>query len=311
MGCVCRIRQAHEKIWRSETLGISDMGKSELRTRFIIGPILLLVVTGVYYADTHGTNGYVAAALLGLMSIAAVGEYIGMFRHAGFPVAAGLLMLTAIGLHSSAFFFGWTSIDRELYPPVIAALALLFPLALRGLGPRGMSKGLEEMGGTLLGLILLVWPMYMAQGIALRHIESVFFVVLVCKFGDIGGYLFGVSFGRRKLIPHISPGKTIEGSLGSMVASCATSVWLSSGLLLQGAGKTDGGFEVTWWAAILIGVMLNLTAQIGDLVESLLKRRCDVKDSSRMLPAHGGVLDLTDSLLFSFPAYLLVLALLT
>ena len=291
------------------------MGKSELRTRFIIGPILLLVVTGVYYSDTHGTNGYVSAALLGLMSIAAVGEYIGMFRHAGFPVAGSLLMFTAIGMHASAFFFGWSSIDRELYPPVIAAMALLFPLALRGLGPRGMSKGLEEMGGTLLGLILLVWPMYMAQGIALRHIESVFFVVLVCKFGDIGGYLFGVSFGRRKLIPHISPGKTIEGSLGSMVASCAMSVWLSSELLVQAAEKTatgwSGGFEVTWLGAILIGVMLNLTAQIGDLVESLLKRRCDVKDSSRMLPAHGGVLDLTDSLLFSFPAYLLVLTLLT
>ena len=291
------------------------MGKSELRTRFIIGPILLLVVTGVYYSDTHGTNGYVSAALLGLMSIAAVGEYIGMFRHAGFPVAASLLMFTAIGMHASAFFFGWSSIDRELYPPVIAAMALLLPLALRGLGPRGMSKGLEEMGGTLLGLILLVWPMYMAQGIALRHIESVFFVVLVCKFGDIGGYLFGVSFGRRKLIPHISPGKTIEGSLGSMAVSCATSVWLSSELLFQAGEKTatglSGGFQVSWLGAILIGVMLNLTAQIGDLVESLLKRRCDVKDSSRMLPAHGGVLDLTDSLLFSFPAYLLVLTLLT
>jgi phosphatidate cytidylyltransferase len=57
--------------------------------------------------------------------------------------------------------------------------------------------------------------------------------------------------------------------------------------------------------------MLNLTTQIGDLVESLLKRRCDVKDSSQLLPAHGGVLDLVDSLLFSFPAYFLVLAILT
>ena len=63
--------------------------------------------------------------------------------------------------------------------------------------------------------------------------------------------------------------------------------------------------------AILIGIMLNLTAQIGDLVESLLKRRCGVKDASRFIPAHGGVLDLVDSLLFSFPAYLLVLTILT
>ena len=63
--------------------------------------------------------------------------------------------------------------------------------------------------------------------------------------------------------------------------------------------------------AVLVGIMLNITAQIGDLVESLLKRRCGVKDSSALLPAHGGVLDLLDSLLFSFPAYFLVLTILT
>ncbi|MEE2886983.1 MAG: phosphatidate cytidylyltransferase [Planctomycetota bacterium] len=294
------------------------MGKSELGTRFIIGPILLLITAGLYYSDTHGTQGYASAAVLALLSVAAVAEFTGMFRQAGFPVAAGLLMLVTLALHASAFFFGWTAIDRELYPPVIGTMALLFPLALRGLAPRRMGKGLEEMGGTLLGFILLAWPMYLAQGIALRHVESLFFVVLVCKFGDIGGYLFGMAFGRHKLIPHISPGKTIQGSVGSLLASCGMAVWLSPILLFQEVEKVTGnadpivgGLDVTLLGAILIGIMLNCTAQIGDLVESLLKRRCKVKDSSRMLPAHGGVLDLTDSLLFSFPAYLLILTIQT
>jgi len=294
------------------------MGKSELGTRFVIGPILLLLTVGIYYADTHWSQGRAAAVVLALLSVAAVVEFSGMLRNAGFPVATGLLMTVTLGLHASAFFFGWSSIDRELYPPVIGTMALLFPLAVRGLRPQGMSRGLEEMGATLLGFIMLVWPMYMAQGIALRHIEAVFFVVLVCKFGDIGGYLFGVAFGRHKLIPHISPGKTIQGSVGSLLVSCAMSVWLNPLLLYQEVEKVSGdgapiqgGLTVTWIGAVLIGVMLNLTAQIGDLVESLLKRRCDVKDSSRMLPAHGGVLDLTDSLLFSFPAFLLVLTVLT
>lgn len=294
------------------------MGKSELGTRFIIGPILLLVTLGIYYSDTHWTRGYASAAILGLLSVAAVCEFAAMFRNAGFPVATGTLVVATIALHVSAVFFGWTAIDRELYPPVIGTMALLLPLALRSLAPRGMAKGLEEMGGTLLGFLLLAWPMYMAQGIALRHIESLFFVILVCKFGDIGGYLFGVSLGRHKLIPHISPGKTIQGSVGSLLVSCGMSVWLSSTLLFQEVEKVVGdgepivgGFDITWGGAILIGIMLNFTAQIGDLVESLLKRRCNVKDSSRMLPAHGGVLDLTDSLLFSFPAYLLVLTIQT
>ena len=134
------------------------------------------------------------------------------------------------------------------------------------------------MGGTLLGFIMLAWPMYLAQGIALRHVESLFFVVLVCKFGDIGGYLFGVAFGRHKLIPHISPGKTIQGSVGSLLVSCGMAVWLSPILLFQEVEKVTGngdpivgGVDVTLGGAILIGVMLNCTAQIGDLVESLLK----------------------------------------
>ncbi len=170
----------------------------------------------------------------------------------------------------------------------------------------------------MLGFIMVAWPMYLAMGICFRHLPSVLFVMLICKGGDIGGYCFGRLFGKHKLIPHISPGKTIEGSLGSLLVSCAMSVWLSKTLLPPDPDSlgnlVDGkvaGVEVTLTGAILIGIMLNLTTQIGDLVESLLKRRCDVKDSSRMLPAHGGVLDLTDSLLFSFPAYLLVLTILT
>lgn len=280
------------------------MGKSELKTRFIFGPLMLLAVAGIYYCDLHWTKGRLSAGMLGLLAIVGVFEFIAMFRNAGFAVARGLLIVMTAALCGSTFFFGWTSIDRELYPLVISTMCLLFPLALRGLGPNGMAKGLEEMGGTLLGFLLIAWPMYMAQGIALRHIQSILFVVLVCKGGDIGGYLSGVSFGKHKLIPHISPGKTIEGSIGSMVLSCVVSVWLCSALLAPDV-------QVTLTGAILIGIMLNLTTQIGDLVESLLKRRCGVKDSSKFIPAHGGVLDLVDSLLFSFPAYLLVLTILT
>ncbi len=89
-----------------------------------------------------------------------------------------------------------------------------------------------------------------------------------------------------------------------MVMSCLVAVCLRVFVLLPEV-------QVTLTEVILIGIMLNVTAQLGDLVESLLKRRCAVKDSSRILPAHGGVLDLIDSLLFSFPAYLLILTRLT
>ncbi len=277
---------------------------SELRIRFIFGPLMLAMVAGVFLLDKNYTNGICSAVLLGLLAMGGMLEYINMMRKAEFQVASGLLLGMTLLLVSSAFLFGWKSTDHELYPLVLGTMFLLFPLALRGLAPKGMSHGLEEMGSTLLGFLLVAWPLYLAQGLSLRHLNSLLFVVLVCKGGDIGGYLFGVALGRHKLIPHISPGKTIEGALGSLVTSCALAFFLSGPLLLPEV-------QAEWWVFLAIGIMLNLTTQIGDLVESLLKRRCGVKDSSTLLPAHGGVLDLMDSLLFSFPAYFLVLNILT
>ena len=127
--------------------------------------------------------------------------------------------------------------------------------------------------------------------------------MLVCKGGDIGGYCLGRMLGRRKLIPHVSPGKTIEGALGSLASSLALAFFLRNSLVPD--------LQMGPALALLAGALLNATTQIGDLVESLLKRRCGAKDSSTLLPAHGGVLDLVDSLLFSFSAWFLFLVWLT
>ena len=81
-----------------------------------------------------------------------------------------------------------------------------------------MHHGLERQGATLLGFIMVAWPIYLAMGTCFRCLPSLLFVVLICKGGDIGGYCFGRLFGRRKLIPHISPGKTVEGALSGIAA---------------------------------------------------------------------------------------------
>ena len=143
----------------------------------------------------------------------------------------------------------------------------------------------------------------------MRHLPSVLYVVLVCKSGDIGAYLIGASLGRRKLIPHVSPGKTVEGAVGSMAMTVLAAVLLRGPLLEQEVAGQNVTLGLT--SALGVGIMLNITAQAGDLIESLLKRRCGVKDSGSLLPAHGGVLDMMDSLLFSFCAYFLVLAWIT
>jgi len=284
------------------------MGQGEFRTRAVLAPAMLAAIAAVYWLDISGVlgirQGALSAAVLALLGFGGVLEFAQLLRSGGFAVANKLLLGVSGLLFVSALPFGWHAVDRELYPLVIATLLLLFPLAVRSLGRDDMRTGLETQGGTLLGFIFVAWPMYLAMGTCLRCLPSVLYVVLVCKGGDIGGYCTGRLFGRHKLIPHISPGKTVEGAAGSLLFSVLLAVLLRGPLL-------DDSFTLSLPAALGVGLVLNFTTQTGDLVESLLKRRCGAKDSSRLLPAHGGILDLVDSLLFSFCAWFLILVWLT
>ena len=292
-------------------------GKSELKTRLVLAPLMLVLVGAVFWFDwteAVGRRGTLSAALLGLLALGGVHEYVAMLRKGGFAVSGPLLYAVSLVLVCSAFPFGWGRLDNELYPLVIGTLVLLFPLALISLTRERMERGLELQGSTMLGFILVVWPLFLGQGMCFRHLPSLLFVVLVCKGGDIGAYVTGVAFGRHKLIPHISPGKTVEGALGSAAFSVGLALALRDPVLgLTPPEGTGDMVSVTlsWWAAILVGIALNAATQIGDLIESLLKRRCGVKDSSSLLPAHGGILDLLDSLLFSISIWFLILIRLT
>lgn len=283
------------------------MPGNDLRIRAVLAPSMLALIGLVYWLDHErllfDKQGALSAFVLALLGIGGAIEYAAMMRNAGFAVARTLLLIGAVCLHLSAFWLGWRQLDRELYPLVSITLLILFPLATRSLGKDVMQRGLEEQGATLLGFLLISWQMYLGQGICFRHLPSLLYVVLVCKGGDIGGYCLGRLLGRHKLIPHVSPGKTVEGALGSLLASIGLAAWLRSALV------PDLGMGIGH--ALLAGALLNATTQIGDLVESLLKRRCGAKDSSRLLPAHGGILDLVDSLLFSFSAWFLFLVWLT
>jgi phosphatidate cytidylyltransferase len=122
----------------------------------------------------------------------------------------------------------------------------------------------------------------------------VLYLVMVTKFGDMGGYFFGFLFGRHASVPHISPKKTWEGFAGALVgASVASWVlfwWMPEKLAL---------FDTVDW--IILPVLLGVAGIIGDLAESVIKRSTETKDSSRWLPGIGGTLDLIDSVLFTAP----------
>jgi phosphatidate cytidylyltransferase len=118
--------------------------------------------------------------------------------------------------------------------------------------------------------------------------------------GDIGALLVGSRYGKHPLLPRVSPKKSVEGCLGSFAFSIITAV--VSWPLLPAA------VQFSFWKIVLMGAFFGGIGQLGDLSESLMKRDCNVKDSGKLLPGMGGVLDMIDSLLFSVPAFYLFMS---
>jgi len=125
----------------------------------------------------------------------------------------------------------------------------------------------------------------------------VLFLLAVIMMGDSAAYYVGSAMGKRRLAPTVSPNKTVEGFFGGIVGSIVAALIVSR-LLLS---------EVSWIQAAVLGSILSLLGVAGDLFESLLKRSVGVKDTSKLIPGHGGVLDRLDSLYFSAPALFLYL----
>ncbi|MEK7392508.1 MAG: phosphatidate cytidylyltransferase [Fibrobacterota bacterium] len=121
-------------------------------------------------------------------------------------------------------------------------------------------------------------------------ISALIWALGVCWVGDTFAYFFGRAFGKHKLCPQLSPGKSVEGAVAAVVATTAFSVWWAPSYL---------GLEML--PAAILGILLGVAGILGDLLESVLKRWAGVKDSSKLLPGHGGILDRMDSLFLVAP----------
>jgi phosphatidate cytidylyltransferase len=135
--------------------------------------------------------------------------------------------------------------------------------------------------------------------------------LMVCVWaGDIAALYIGRAFGRHKLAPRLSPGKTWEGSAASIVGSViAAFLVIYLGDVLTSRGNLILHTSEPMWQSLLLAALLNVAAQLGDLLESAIKRGAGVKDSGTMLPGHGGMLDRIDALLLAAPVLWFVLIL--
>jgi phosphatidate cytidylyltransferase len=181
---------------------------------------------------------------------------------------------------------------------LLACLVVLLQLA-RGPGPAG-----RRLAGSLWFQLPYVGGVACLVRLGLGgSLDFVVALVLVSKASDTGAYFTGMTLGRHKLAPAISPGKTWEGVAGGLVLAAAAGAWLLPGQLVRAAGAGLGEASVPDDALLgaIMGVTLGTLAVLADLAESLLKRSCGVKDSSRLLGPAGGFLDLADTLLVVGP----------
>ncbi len=144
------------------------------------------------------------------------------------------------------------------------------------------------------------WPCFEQGGTNYTGRLYIFLFALLVKFSDIGGYTFGCLFGKHKLIPEISPKKTVEGLVGGYVFSLGISLVFWT-LVYRFGGTALGQTHFPIIHAIALPILLTTTGVLGDLAESLIKRSVGVKDSSSRFPGMGGILDIFDSILFSAP----------
>jgi phosphatidate cytidylyltransferase len=261
-------------------------------------------------SPVESRHRWTAAALARRSLTVAVGAplFIGALWFGGWPFAAVVAVLAAAG----ALEFGRIARAAGLQPsrlavaaapafPVLAAagrwdladvLLVLLAMAAAGLAlhgdrrPRALPNAAADLLGAVYAGALLA---YLARLRADLGLAVTLVVLATIWANDIAAYFAGVAWGRRRLAPAISPGKSVEGFVAGLAAAVAVAV---------GAGS-----QVSWPApaAALIGLAVALAAVAGDLWESALKRSAGVKDSGGLLPGHGGVLDRFDAVLFGAP----------
>jgi phosphatidate cytidylyltransferase len=274
--------------------GLSNLAQ---RILFALGAIPV-ILGAVWIGD------WALAALLAIASALAAWEFYRIAEKLGTrPMArAGIALAAVLPLAIHARYLG-LPVNAVVSIPFAAVLVL----ALLGgvIFARGVTgRPLESVSLTAFGIAYT--GAMLSFGYALRYHEYavgriagtllLMFALVLVWISDTAAYAVGRALGKRKLIPAVSPGKTVAGAVGALV-TCAAASWALVRFVLVPYGQL--GLRPIH--AVLFGIAISVATQLGDLAESLMKREAGVKDSSHIIPGHGGVLDRIDGMLFALP----------
>ena len=216
-------------------------------------------------------------------------EYFHLLQHVPIPVCPYVPWLAAFALAMTAYLSDgdarWLSLTLFL-SMVVLTLSVMLTASQT-------AHFLPMLVYSVFGVFFIAWTL--SHLILLRGLPAgqwyMLFLCAVVWVGDSAAMYIGKSLGQHKMAPAISPGKTWEGAVGGVVGSVGTAM-LSAGFWLP---------HLLLWQCVVLGLCIALAAQLSDLGESMLKRYAGVKDSSGLIPGHGGILDRIDSLLFATP----------
>lgn len=259
----------------------------ELLLRISTGLIFLIIVIGAIWL-----NPYTLASLFYVVGILGMLEYYSLVKFGGYHPQGTLGVITGTALYVTI-----ELVKLKVAGTAIVSLSIPFFMAIFVYELyRKRPEPFTNIAHTIIGIIYIMAPfallnVFTFEEIIVEYKPGVvlgFFVLL--WLNDTGAFVFGKLLGRTKLFPRISPNKTWEGTIGGGLAAMTGAVIISS--------YTNDISIVNW---LVLALIIIVAASFGDLVESLLKRSLKVKDSSNLLPGHGGILDRFDGVLLASP----------
>ena len=292
-----------------------------LRWRLAVSAVLIPSFFGLFWLDARlGDSAPILLLLVVVVAMRGAGEMVDLLWTRSFTPNRILVTASCVVVAAAAWWgrFGHMPIKIPSDDNTLAQVMLAYSLTVLGMfllatyRYREPGASMETLGAELLivsyiGVLLGVASQLRWVAGANAGYLVIGSLLVVVKGGDVGAYFFGRLFGKRKMAPHLSPGKTWAGAVGALAGSAASAVaWLQLATPLFTPLNTEPWVPPHWTASAFYGLILGVTGLIGDLSESLIKRDVGKKDSAPLLPGFGGLLDLMDSVLYAGPvAYVL------
>ena len=269
--------------------------------RILTAIVLITIIAALVFFGKLWMVTLFTAIVAGLAAL----EFRGFTASGGCPIPLWWT-LSAVALFFLATFFR----PQDTITVVAFVTLVLFAVAAFR---TALERVLWETSAGVLMLVYIAFPLTLLPQILNEEDGTalLLFLFLCVWSGDVAALYIGKRFGRHKFSPRLSPNKTWEGAIASVIASCIFGL----GLILLGDWFTQQNSSFTrlhttepWWVFLLLAIALNAAAQFGDLLESALKRGAGVKDSGTLLPGHGGILDRIDALLVAAPVLWFIIA---